>query len=311
MRAFFRFLVALAPLAVSPLAGHAAEYSVPVTARDAPQTAVPADKRTHILTIAACPTRPRIGTRSTEACARFLPQMSAALAQRLGAEPADVHQLLNAQATGPAVLAAIRRVGRGLGPNDRLVIYMLSHGGGIARAQGKEEMFMLWTESQPAFIQLGIAQGVYVPAADLAAAVHATHAGEVVVMLDGCEAGLADEDFISRHPAKKVERAEAVVMSSGGTQFAKMDTDFSPVFGARLLIALQRAQPTLADAVADASAATSRDTPDICRTMLERYPPANAAPVEPSMCAQDPARDDPTRLLTRIPLRPVQRAASN
>ncbi|MGZ5842051.1 MAG: hypothetical protein ACXWJ8_08940, partial [Xanthobacteraceae bacterium] len=102
MHAFFRFLVALAPLAVSPLTGHAAESSVPVTARDAPQTAVPADKRAHILAIAACPRRPGIGTRSTEACARFLPQMSAALAQRLGAEPADVHQLLNAQATGPA-----------------------------------------------------------------------------------------------------------------------------------------------------------------------------------------------------------------
>jgi hypothetical protein len=275
-------------------------------ARAAEQT----DQRTHILAIAACPPRPVIGIRSTQACERFLPQISTALAQRLGAEPGDVHRLLNEQATAPAVLKAVHDIGKRLRRNDRLVVYQLSHGGGIARATGEEEVFMLWTAA-PIFLQLGVAEGVYLPAADLAAAVHASGAGEVVVLLDGCETGLARPDFISRHPAKRADRPEAVVTSSRGEQYSMMDLDFSPVFGARLLAALQRANATLADAVDEASAATSRDAPDICRAMLKHYSPPNAAPIDPSICAQDPARDDATRLLTRIPLRPVQRAASN
>ena len=280
--------------------------TLPVSARAAEQ----ADKRTHILAIAACPTRPIIGTRSTQACEQFLPQISAALAWRLGAAPGDVHRLLNTQATAPAVLKAVHEIGKRLGPNDRLVIYQLSHGGGIARAIGEEEVFMFWA-AQPVFLQLGVAEGVYLTAAGLAAAIHASGAGEVVVPLDGCETGLASPDFVSHHPDKKAERPEAVVTSSRGEQYSMMDLDFSPVFGARLLSALQRANATLADAVADASDATSRDAPDICRTMLKRYSPPNAAPADPSICVQDPERDDPTRLLARIPLRPVQRAASN
>lgn len=266
--------------------------------------AAAADKRNHILIIAACPPRPPlIGTRSTKACERLLPKVSSALAKRLGAGLGDVHQLLNADATAPAVLAQLREIGSRLGANDRLVIYMVTHGGAIARDAPPEEIFMLWTTTKPAFLQLGIASGVYLPARDLAAAIHATSAGEVVVLLDACESGLADPDFIARHPDNKPERPEAVVTSTHGAQFAMMDVDFAPLFSSRLLQALERAHPTLADVVADAAAATRRDAPAVCRDMTRRFAVKGAS----INCEQDPALDDPSHLLTRIALRPVQR----
>jgi hypothetical protein len=281
--------VAVIVAALLPLTGPAAEA---------------ADKRTHILAIAACPPRPPlIGMRSTKACERILPKVSAGLATRLGAAPGDIHQLLNAEATAPAVLAQLRDISSHLGANDRLVIYMVSHGGAITRDARQEEIFMLWTTTKPAFLQLGIATGVYLPARDLAAAIHATGAGEVVVLLDSCEAGLADPDFIARHPDNKPERPEAVVTSTHGAQFAMMDVDFTPLFSSRLLDALERAHPTLADVVADAADGTRRDAPAICREMARRF----AAKGTAVNCEQDPAFDDPSKLLTRIALRPVQR----
>lgn len=284
--------------------GIAAAFTLIVLLPLAAPRAEAADKRTHLLAIAACPPRPPlIGTRSTKACERLLPKVSATLAKRLGAAPGNVHQLLNADATAPAVLARLREIGSRLGANDRLVIYMVAHGGAITSGARPEDIFMLWTTTKPAFLQLGIASGVYLPARDLAAAIHATSAGEIVLLLDSCESGLADPDFIARHPDNKLERPEAVITSTHGAQFAMMDVDFTPLFSSRLLQALERAHPTLADVVADAAAATGRDAPAVCRDMIRRFA-AKGASIN---CEQDPTLDDPSHLLTRIALRPVQR----
>lgn len=257
-------------------------------------------KRTHLLTIAACPPRPGIGDSSRDACAHLLPILTATLAQRLAVESSDIHQLLNDQATGPRLLAQLKDYADRLGPDDRLVITMISHGGTGPDRTRSDEIFMLWTEQPPAFFQLGLATGVYVPAVEFAAAVHKLRAGEVVVILDACESGLADAVFVSQHPDKRPERPEAVVTSTTGTQLAMMDVDYSPAFSTRLLAALQRAHPTLADVLMDAAADMRRDAPGICHGW-------SAPKRHPLSCEQDPTLDDPAGLLSRIALRPAQR----
>jgi hypothetical protein len=290
----FHYLAAIATMACASSLGS------PATAAEI--------ARTHLLTVAACPPRPVIGDAPREACARLLPRLTSALRQRLGVPPEQTELLLNEEATGGHLLDRLKDFADRLGAEDRLVILMISHGGVDHPKDGPREVFMLWTEQVPPFFEMGVATGVYLPATELAAAVHRIKAGQIVLILDACFSGLASPDFVAKHPDKDPARPEAVVASTMPLQMSKMDMDMAPLFSNRLMAALSRSHATLAEAVADASASTVRDAPEIYRSLNERFLHRDPSDAE---SAQQPAINDPDNLLTSIALRPVQRVGKN
>ncbi|KAB0269217.1 hypothetical protein [Microvirga brassicacearum] len=107
-------------------------------------------------------------------------------------------------------------------------IFLNLHAGPISShtaANPSDVVFVLWTDEKPVAAPFAVAKGDWMMATRFADLVHAIPAGEVIVILDTCEAGAVSPLFIDENPHDDERRPESVITSSGAGQFANFAAD--------------------------------------------------------------------------------------
>lgn len=256
-------------------------------------------KTNHLMAIGICPPWKPV---DTEACARGVEAMTAALTVRLGIEQRNVTSLVNAAATTAGLKAAFAGFGK-LGPNDRLIIYANLHSGALdptAEAGPNNDVFVLWTKDKPVAVPFAIAEGDWIMASDFAGWVHALPAGEVVFILDACESGAVSPLFIQAHPQNDENRPEAVVVSAAANQFANFAPDQSiALYSQQLAASIATGGGTFQDAADRAALQTHSAAVTICDQQKSAMEQAG---LDPLSCQQQPTTHDPDALLSQIVL---------
>jgi hypothetical protein len=258
-----------------------------------------AASKNHVLAIGICPPWKKI---DTEVCRRSTSEVSAALEKHLGIAPTDVTSIVNEQATANGLKSAMLGFS-GLGPSDRLIIYANLHAGALdptKEAGPNNDVFVTWTKDKPKALAFAVVEGDWIMARDFAAWVHAIPAGEIIVIIDACESGAVSPLFVERHPDNDPHRPEAVIVSSGATQFANFTQDQRlTLYTQQLLLAINSGLKTLESVFERATTTTVTAAVPICAAERENLLKSG---LDPSSCLQIPETHDPDGLLKAIVL---------
>ncbi|WP_417667195.1 hypothetical protein [Roseibium sp.] len=266
----------------------------------APAQAEPSVQNTHLLSIGICPPwKPQ----PASACEKSVEATGKGLTQRLGIPDQNWHKLLNEQATRKGLFEKLSDLSGILGPDDRLIIYANLHAGSLdpSKPAGPDnDVFVLWSEEKPEVMAFAVAQGLWIEAKTFAGRVHRIPAGEVIVVMDSCEAGAVAPLFIDIHPDDDETRPEAVVTSAEFNQFANMSSDGSMALYSEMLGNVLKTQNgLLSDALSKAASLTETAAVPICKKQadaLKKYGQASNA------CNQQPATHDPQNILSKLQL---------
>jgi len=277
--------------------------------------------KTWLFAAAACPPwkdvkgDPEQNAKLNAACQKDINLMVSGMQAAFDLPQEQMVVLLNEQATGAGVTAALTDLAGKVRPEDRVILYINTHGGRIeALYKGydvKDEIFAWYTVKRPASSEVATADGDWMSARAFRDLVNKLMAREIVTVIEACYANAALSDYIDNVRKGIGERGddwggrEAVIFSSFDNQVANFTPDeteaiFTKIFSGKL------AEPdnkTLFDAFEEARVETHRSVRANCakdHTLKELVQGWNSYR---ELCTQMPNAWDPFGLLDDIPLK--------
>ena len=243
---------------------------------------VPAGAATWLFAAAACPPwkdvkgDPVQNAKLNGACEKDLNLIVSGMQAALGVDDANVIRLLNEEATGAGVSAALTSLAQKAQPDDRVILYINTHGGKVeADYKGyevKDEIFAWYTTTRPQDIKAATARGDWMTARAFRDHVNKITSREIITIIEACYADAALADYINNVRNGIGERGddwngrEAVLFSSYDGQIANFTPDDTEALFTRVFSDALRSgtHKTLFDAFEAARVATHRQLRATC-----------------------------------------------
>lgn len=238
-------------------------------------------REVHLLAIGICP--PYRQAIPVELCTDTVEGLAAA-ARRSGLVTAERTTLLvEDDASGPNVLDTLASLSERLDDNDRLILYVVAHGGtfgawaaayennrlDLSRVRArlvdpKDYVMAFWTREEPRVPELAIAENAWLTARTFLHAVAQVPA-RVSLVLDSCDSGHVFEFFKREHD--DIGEIDFLATSSTSLQLSNTDGGRS-LFGGELAKALGHPQArTFGEAFAHAATATVLKASAMCASL--------------------------------------------
>lgn len=283
-----------------------------------------ATKTTHLLAVGVCPPwkkahgNPELTAKWAESCRNDVNNLTDAFRKTLPIKSQNVTTLIDKKATYDAVTSNFKRLAEKAQPDDRVIIYLNTHGGHIqATYKGypvKDEVFAFYSEKEPRNFQEATVDGPWITARALRDMIDAIKAREIVVVIESCHSGSSYDDFrydLGGRYGDGWKGREAIIFSAGGDQIANFVKSndkalFTTTFAK--VLAGQKHE-TLGDAFQAARIETHRDIRKRCLN----GPYANKMQLNHASylkyCTQQPSAFDPYGLLDDIKLQQPAKSA--
>jgi hypothetical protein len=309
MRQSSGFALALAMLGALP--GMVADAVAQPAAKET------AAKATHLFAVGVCPpwkTAPGdadLTAKWAASCRNDVQLITDGLSKALTIGTANVTALIDKEATHGAVVAGLEQLAHKARPEDRVIIYLNTHGGEVdASYKGygmKDEVFAFYSDKEPTDIRQAVAQGPWMSARALRDRIDTIASEEIIVILETCHSGASYGDFrydLGGRYRSGWKGREAIIFSAAGDQVANFAEGndralFTKTF-AEILEA--RGEKTLGDAFQKARLETHRDIRKRCMTgpYAQTMQLNHAAYL--TYCTQQPDMFDPYGLLDDVAL---------
>lgn len=274
-------------------------------------------KTTHLFAVGVCPPWKKapndkeLTAKWAASCRNDVNLLTDALRKTMPINDANTTKLIDADATYEAVISGMRKLAQEAKPEDRVVIYMNTHGGEFdAVYRGyttKDEVFAFYSETEPANFQQATVNGPWITARAFRDLVDNIKAEEIVLIVESCHSASSYKDFrydLGGRYRNGWKGREAIIFSAGGDQIANFVAGndkalFTTTFAGVLA---GQEQKTLGDAFQAARIDTHRDIRKRCLT----GPYANQMQLNHesylTYCTQQPTAFDPYGLLDDINL---------
>ncbi|MGF1620245.1 MAG: hypothetical protein ACFCUR_06500 [Rhodomicrobiaceae bacterium] len=276
-----------------------------------------AEKTTHLFAIGVCPPWKKadndeeLTKKWAASCRNDVNVITDALRKAMTIGDANTTRLIDADATYEAVISGMRKLAQDARREDRVVIYLNTHGGEFdAIYRGyvtKDEVFAFYSESEPTNFQQATINGPWMTARAFRDLVDGIKAEEIVLIVESCHSAASYDDFrydLGGRYRDGWKGREAIIYSAGGDQIANFVEDndkalFTSTF-ADVLASQQH--KTLGDAFQAARIDTHRDIRKRCLTgpYADQMQLNHEAYL--TYCTQEPAAFDPYGLLDDIEL---------
>ncbi len=201
----------------------------------------PANAETWILAAAACPPwkdipgNPELSARMETACENDVALFVEGLQSTFNVADDHITTLINAEATMQNVVDAIAELAAKAAPDDRVFLYVNTHGGQVeAMYRGYEvedEIFAWYTEEKPEDFTKATEDGRWMSVRAFRDSVNAIMANEIVLVIEACDASVSMEDFSNNVSDGVGGRGvdwpgrEAVIFSAHAQQIANFTAD--------------------------------------------------------------------------------------
>lgn len=278
-----------------------------------------AHSKTWLLAAAACPPwkaipdKPKLTAKMAGACGKDVELIVAGFKAAFGINDDTIITLTDKEATSAGVTAAIKRLTQEAGPDDRVVLYVNTHGGKIeAMYKGyevKDEIFAWYTKDKPEDMTRATADGDWMSTRAFRDLVNKIQANEIITIIEACHADASLADYINNVSDGIGGRGtdwpgrEAVIFSAYDEQIANFTPD-----GARALftknlseVMQQGNHDTFFDIFEQARLATHRQARAACMKGHTHKDLVEDWKTYRSMCTQMPNAWDPFGLLEDIP----------
>ncbi len=297
-RSFFAILTALTMLAVPAGAGE-----------------------TWLFAAAACPPwkdikgDPEQNAKLNGACEKDIGLILSGMQAAFDLPEERVVTLLNEEATGAGVSAAITELASRVKPDDRVIFYINIHGGrieGLYKGYDvKDEVFAWYTAERPSSGEAATANGDWMTARAFRDLVNGVMAREIVTIIEACYADAALADYIDNVRGGIGGRGddwngrEAVIFSAYEEQLANFTPDetealFTKIFSGTLV---EPDNGTLFEAFEEARVETHRAVRENCAKDHTLKELVDGWQSYRELCTQMPNAWDPFGLLDDIPLK--------
>jgi len=203
----------------------------------------PVSADTWVLAAAACPPwkdipgKPELSARMESACETDVALFVDGFRATYNIADDHVTTLVNAEATTQNVTDAIAELAKNAAPDDRVFVYVNTHGGQVeAMYQGYEvedEIFAWYTEEKPADFTKATEDGSWMSVRAFRDAVNAIIAHEIIVVIEACDASVSMGDFVDNVSDGVGGRGdnwpgrEAIIFSAHAQQIANFTADGS------------------------------------------------------------------------------------
>ncbi len=283
--------------------------------------AAPVAAETWLFAAAACPPwkdtkgDPEQNAKLNGACEKDIDLIVSGMRAAFDLPQERVITLLNEQATGTGVSAALADLARRAGPDDTVILYVNTHGGKIEGMykgyEVEDEIFAWYTVERPADPEQATARGDWMAARAFRDLVDQVMAKEIVTIIEACHADAALGDYINNVRNGIGGRGddwggrEAVIFSAFEEQIANFTPDeteamFTKVFSQTLAEPDNR---TLFDAFEEARVETHRAVRENCARDHTLKELVDGWKNYRSLCTQMPNAWDPFGLLDDMTLR--------
>lgn len=281
---------------------------------------LPAMSETWLFAAAACPPwkevpgDPETTQKMADACGKDLDLTVSGFQQSMGISDDRIIVLLNEQATGEGVSAALTQLAKEAAPDDRVILYINIHGGQAeALYKGyevKDQVFAWYTPERPADPETATANGDWMSARTFRDLANKIMAHEIVTVIEACHAGAALDDYINNVHDGIGGRGddwpgrEAVIFSAFGSQIANFNPDGTmAIFTEKFSQTLgEHDNRTLFDAFEEARVETHRAVRDNCAGDHSLKDLVDGWSSYRELCTQMPNAWDPFGLLDDIAL---------
>ncbi len=282
--------------------------------------ATPASSATWLFAAAACPPwketfdDPAKNATLAAACEKDLDLIVSGMKTALAIPDDHIIELLDEDATGAGVTAALERLATLAKPEDRVILYINTHGGKIeALYRGYEvqdEIFAWYTTDRPSNVEAATARDDWMTARAFRDRVNKIISREIVTIIEACHADAALTDYIDNVRSGIGGRGddwngrEAVIFSSYEEQIANFTQDGSEALFTRTFsdILNSGAHATLFDAFEQARVKTHRQVRQDCAKDHTLKDLVDGWDDYRSLCTQMPNAWDPFGLLDDIGL---------
>ena len=200
-----------------------------------------AHAETWLLAAAACPPwkdipgKPELSANINGACEKDIDLFVDGFKTTFNVSDDHITTLLNADATTDKVTRAIADLAAKAKPEDRVILYVNTHGGQVeAMYKGyevKDEIFAWYTEQKPADFTKATEDGSWMSVRAFRDSVNAIMANEIVTVIEACDASVAMEDFVDNFNNGVGGRGdnwpgrEAIIFSAHAEQVANFTPD--------------------------------------------------------------------------------------
>jgi hypothetical protein len=276
-----------------------------------------AGKTTHLFAIGVCPPWKKaagdkeLTAKWAESCRNDVNIITDALRKSMTIGDAHTTKLIDADATYEAVISGLQKLATDAKPEDRVVIYMNTHGGEFdAVYRGyvtNDEVFAFYSEDEPANFQQATINGPWMTSRAFRDLVDTIKAEEIVLIVESCHSAASYGDFrydLGGRYRNGWKGREAIVYSAGSDQIANfVEGNDKALFTTTFANVLANQEhKTLGDAFQAARVDTHRDIRKRCLS----GPYANQMQLNHNdyltYCTQQPAAFDPYGLLDDIEL---------
>jgi len=282
--------------------------------------AAPAAADTWLFAAAACPPwkeipgDPVTTAKMAGACEKDIDLMVESFQASLGISSEHIITLLDKEATGANVAAAIGKLAKQAGPDDTVILYINTHGGRIeALYKGYEvedEIFAWYTEERPADAKTATANGDWMTARAFRDLVNQVMSKKIVTIIEACYANVALNDYIDNVRDGIGGRGddwngrEAVIFSAYEGQIANFTPDGSEAIFTKIFAETlgESDNATLFDAFEEARVETHRAVRKNCAKDHTLKELVDGWKNYREFCTQMPNAWDPFGLLDDIAL---------
>lgn len=147
------------------------------------------------------PDKPELSAAMAGACAKDIELFVDGFKEMYAVDDTHIITLIDEEATGAAVAAALTELAQKAAPEDRVLIYVNTHGGAIETLykgyQTNDETFAWYTAERPEDPVQATAAGDWMTARSLRDLINQIMAEEIVTIIEACHADAALSDFIN------------------------------------------------------------------------------------------------------------------
>ncbi|MEE9389444.1 MAG: hypothetical protein V3U96_12635 [Paracoccaceae bacterium] len=200
-----------------------------------------AQAETWLFAAAACPAwkavpdDPELTAKMAGACQKDVDLIVDGFRTSFGVTEDHITTLVNAQATGTRVKAALAELAAHAKPEDTVIIYVNTHGGKVeAMYKGyevKDEIFAWYTVERPADVAAATADDTWMTAHAFRDSVNQIMAEKIVTVIEACHADASLNDYINNvhngigGRGEDWPGREAVIFSAHEEQIANFTSD--------------------------------------------------------------------------------------
>lgn len=273
---------------------------------------------TWLFAAAACPPwkeipdKPDETKAMAEACAQDVADIVGAFQPLWQIADNKIIQLVDTDATGPKISQALDDLAQQAKPDDRVVIYINTHGGAIdalyAGYSAKDEVLAWYTEDEPKDPAAATQDGRWMTVRALRDKINRIAAEEIILIIEACHAAFALNDFINNvHDGiggrgEDWPGREAVLFSAHANQIANFTPDHRKALFTDTFASILRSgdNDTLFDAFEAARVSTHRTVRENCSKDHTHKELVQGWSSYKLMCTQMPQSWDPFGLLDDI-----------